>query len=87
MTQILTPAGRYSETRAGRRGAYTGHFWLDRERITYLDDAGFWAFGQYHDGVLHHAGFVLEPTPADDSSRGDPSSPWSSAVGPLRDGG
>lgn len=87
MTQFLTADGRYSETRGGRRDAYTGRFWLDRDHITYLDDAGFWAFGQYHDGVLHHAGFVLEPTPAGDSSRGDPSSPWSSAVGPRRDGG
>lgn len=59
MTQHLTPDGRYSETRGGVRDAYTGSFWLDGDRITYLDDTGFWAFGQYHDGVLHHAGFVL----------------------------
>lgn len=59
MTQYLTPDGRYSETRGGRRDAYTGTFWLDGDRITYLDDTGFWAFGQYHRGVLHHAGFVL----------------------------
>ncbi|MCP2265971.1 Atu4866 domain-containing protein [Promicromonospora thailandica] len=59
MTQYLTPDGRYSETRGGRRDAWTGSFWLDGDRITYLDDTGFWAFGQYHDGVLHHAGFVL----------------------------
>lgn len=59
MTQHLTSDGRYSETRGGVRDAYTGSFWLDGDRITYLDDTGFWAFGQYHDGVLHHAGFVL----------------------------
>ncbi|GGM40799.1 hypothetical protein GCM10010102_40380 [Promicromonospora citrea] len=59
MTQHLTPDGRYSETRGGVRDAYTGSFWLDGDRITYLDDTGFWAFGQYHAGVLHHAGFVL----------------------------
>lgn len=59
MTQYLTPDGRYSETRSGRRNAYTGRFWLNEDRITYLDDTGFWAFGQYHDGILHHAGFVL----------------------------
>ena len=59
MTQHLTADGRYSETRHGRHDAYTGSFWLDRDRISYLDDTGFWAFGQYHDGVLHHAGFVL----------------------------
>jgi hypothetical protein len=62
MTQFLTPDGRYSETRGGRRDAYRGRFWLDRDRITYLDDTGFWAFGQYHQGVLHHAGFVLRRT-------------------------
>ncbi|WP_070160916.1 Atu4866 domain-containing protein [Nesterenkonia sp. PF2B19] len=60
MTQYLTADGRYSETRSGRRNAYTGRFWLDEDRITYLDDTGFWAFGQYHDGTLHHAGFVLQ---------------------------
>lgn len=60
MTQYLTPDGRYSETRSGRRNAYTGRFWLDQDRITYLDDTGFWAFGQYHHGVLHHAGFILQ---------------------------
>lgn len=59
MTQYLTPDGRYTETRGTTRDAYTGSFWLDGDRITYLDDTGFWAFGQYHDGVLHHAGFVL----------------------------
>ncbi len=60
MTQYLNDQGRYSETRSGRPDAYTGQFWLDGDRITYLDDTGFWAFGQYHGGVLHHAGYVLE---------------------------
>ncbi|TQK17985.1 putative ligand-binding protein with streptavidin-like fold [Microbacterium sp. SLBN-154] len=60
MTQYLTADGRYSETRGGRRDAWTGRFWIDGERITYLDDSGFWAFGQFHGGQLHHAGFVLE---------------------------
>ncbi len=61
MTQYLTQDGRYTETRNGRRHAYTGHFWLNGDRITYLDDTGFWAFGQYHRGVLHHAGYILRP--------------------------
>lgn len=61
MTQYLSRDGRYSETRQGRRNAFTGRFWLDADRITYLDDTGFWAFGQYHQGILHHAGFVLRP--------------------------
>lgn len=60
MVQYLSPNGRYSETRNGRRDAFTGRFWLTEDRITYLDDAGFWAFGQYHRGILHHAGFVLD---------------------------
>ncbi|NYF18154.1 hypothetical protein HDC37_003010 [Microbacterium sp. AK009] len=60
MTQFLTPDGRYSETRGGRRDAWTGRFWIDGARITYLDDSGFWAFGQFHGDQLHHAGFVLE---------------------------
>lgn len=59
MTQYLGPDGRYTETRSGRRDAWTGAYWLDEDRITYLDDTGFWAFGQYHHGILHHAGFVL----------------------------
>lgn len=61
MTQFLTADGRYSETRSGRRNAWTGRFWIDGARITYLDDTGFWAFGQFHGRQLHHAGFVLEP--------------------------
>lgn len=61
MTQYLTPDGRYTETRNGRPNAYIGRFWLNGDRITYLDGTGFWAFGQYHRGVLHHAGYVLHP--------------------------
>jgi hypothetical protein len=59
LEQHLTAGGRYSETRSGRRNAYTGRFWLDGDRITYLDDQNFWAFGEFVDGVLHHAGFVM----------------------------
>lgn len=59
MQQHLSADGRYSETRGGRADAYTGRFWVRQNRITYLDDSGFWAFGELVDGVLHHAGFVL----------------------------
>ncbi|MCI2237014.1 Atu4866 domain-containing protein [Paenibacillus sp. TRM 82003] len=59
LLQHLRPDGRYSETRGGRADAYTGRYWLHEDRITYLDDSGFWAFGQLLDGVLHHAGFVM----------------------------
>ncbi|MEI5673961.1 MULTISPECIES: Atu4866 domain-containing protein [unclassified Nocardioides] len=60
MVQHLRADGHYSETRQGRRDAWTGSYWLDGDRITYLDDSGFWAFGQWLGERLHHAGFVLE---------------------------
>lgn len=59
LQQHLRPDGRYSETRSGRADAFTGRYWVKEDRITYLDDSGFWAFGQLVDGVLHHAGFVM----------------------------
>lgn len=62
MTQFLTADGRYSETRGGRPDAYTGCYWAHRAWIAYLDDTGFWAFGQQVDDTIHHAGFVLRRT-------------------------
>lgn len=59
--QHLHPSGRYDETRAGRRNAFTGACWLYRDRIAYLDDSGFWAFGRFLGNELHHAGFVMDP--------------------------
>ena len=59
LVQHLDSRGRYSETRSGRVDAYTGRYWVRGGRITYLDDSGFWAFGELLDGVLHHAGFVM----------------------------
>ena len=59
LVQHLRDDGRYSETRGTRRDAYTGDYWLDEDRITYLDDSGFWAFGQWVGDTLHHAGFVM----------------------------
>lgn len=59
LQQHLRPDGRYSETRGGRPDAYTGRYWVREDRITYLDDSGFWAFGQLVGDVLHHAGFVM----------------------------
>jgi hypothetical protein len=61
--QELTPDGRYDETRGGRPHAYQGNFWIDGNRIVYLDDLGFWAYGEFRDGVLHHAGYVLHRAP------------------------
>ncbi|MER7165813.1 Atu4866 domain-containing protein [Micromonospora sp. NPDC000207] len=57
--QELTADGRYDETRGGRPHAYQGSFWIEGDRIVYLDDLGFWAYGQFTDGVLHHAGYVF----------------------------
>ncbi|MFJ3404986.1 Atu4866 domain-containing protein [Promicromonospora sp. NPDC090134] len=59
LEQHLMADGRYSETRNGRADAYTGRYWVRDGRITYLDDSGFWAFGELLDGTLHHAGFVM----------------------------
>lgn len=57
--QELTADGRYDETRGGRAHAFQGSFWIDGDRIDYLDDLGFWAFGEFIDGVLHHGPYVL----------------------------
>ncbi|MGI5440451.1 Atu4866 domain-containing protein [Streptomyces shenzhenensis] len=51
--------GRYSETRSGRTDAYTGRYWTRGDRIVYLDDSGFWAFGVRYRETLFHADFVM----------------------------
>lgn len=57
--QELAADGRYDETRGGRPHAFQGAFWIDGDRIDYLDDLGFWAFGEFIDGVLHHGPYIL----------------------------
>jgi hypothetical protein len=57
--QHLTADGRYDETRGGREHAYQGRFWVTGDRIDYLDDLGFWAFGEFVDDTLHHAGYTF----------------------------
>lgn len=57
--QELAADGRYDETRGGRPHAFQGAFWIDGDRIDYLDDLGFWAFGEFVDGVLHHGPYIL----------------------------
>lgn len=57
--QELTAEGRYDEARGGRPHAYEGSFWIEGDRIVYRDDLGFWAYGRFSDGVLHHAGYVF----------------------------
>ncbi|MFJ9034829.1 Atu4866 domain-containing protein [Streptomyces sp. NPDC102274] len=58
--QELTADGRYDETRGGRPHAYQGSYWIDGDRIDYLDDLGFWAFGEFKGDELHHAGYVMK---------------------------
>ncbi|MFZ4245584.1 Atu4866 domain-containing protein [Streptomyces griseoincarnatus] len=43
--QELTADGRYDETRGGRTHAYQGRFWIDGDRVDYLDDLVFRAYG------------------------------------------
>jgi hypothetical protein len=59
MEQHLLANGRYTETRSGRTDAYTGRYWTHGTHIAYLDDTGFWAFGEQYRDVLYHAHFVL----------------------------
>lgn len=59
LRQELLPDGRYDEARGDRASAYGGRYWIDGTRINYLDDLGFWAYGEFHDGVLDHAGYRL----------------------------
>ncbi|WP_405534772.1 Atu4866 domain-containing protein [Streptomyces sp. NBC_00075] len=58
--QELTADGRYDETRGGRPHAYQGRYWIDGDRIDYLDDLGFWAYGAFQYDELHHAGYVMK---------------------------
>ncbi|MGW1613889.1 Atu4866 domain-containing protein [Streptomyces sp. NPDC002285] len=58
--QELTADGRYDETRGGRPHAYHGRYWIDGNRIDYLDDLGFWAYGEFQGDELHHAGYVMK---------------------------
>ncbi len=59
LRQELLPDGRYDEARGDRESAFRGRYWIDGTRIDYLDDLGFWAYGEFRDGVLEHAGYRL----------------------------
>lgn len=59
LDQELTADGRYDETRGGRQHAFQGRYWIDGDRIDYLDDLGFWAFGAFAGDALHHAGYTM----------------------------
>ncbi|CAL9592094.1 hypothetical protein SUDANB121_05278 [Nocardiopsis dassonvillei] len=58
--QELTADGRYDETRGGRPHAYQGRYWIDGDRIDYLDDLGFWAVGYFRGDELHHVGYIMQ---------------------------
>lgn len=57
--QHLTADGRYDETRGGRAHAYQGSFRIEGDRIDYFDNLGFWAYGEFVDGHLQHAGYTM----------------------------
>lgn len=57
--QELTADGRYDETRGGRPHAFQGRFWITGTRIDYLDDLGFWAFGEFVGDRLHHVTYRM----------------------------
>ncbi|MER7640395.1 Atu4866 domain-containing protein [Streptomyces sp. NPDC126522] len=59
LQQELTAGGRYDETRGGRPHAYEGRYWIDGDRVDYLDDLGFWAYGEFRGDELHHAGYAM----------------------------
>ncbi|MFE5372965.1 Atu4866 domain-containing protein [Streptomyces mirabilis] len=50
--QEPTADGRYDETRGGRPHAYQGRYWIDGDRIDYLDHLGFWAYGEFQGDAL-----------------------------------
>ncbi|MEU3275353.1 Atu4866 domain-containing protein [Saccharomonospora sp. NPDC006951] len=56
--QELTADGRYDDTRGGRRHAFQGSYWVDGDRVDYLDDLGFWEFGRFTGDALDHAGYT-----------------------------
>lgn len=55
----LLPSGRYDEARGTRKSAYTGRYWIKGNHISYKDDTGFTASGDFEGDVLYHAGYVF----------------------------
>ncbi|WP_207266129.1 Atu4866 domain-containing protein [Pseudomonas sp. GW101-3H06] len=56
----LLAGGRYDEARGDKKSVYQGRYWLEGNHIEYEDDTGFTADGEFRDGVLYHAGMVLQ---------------------------
>jgi effector-binding domain-containing protein len=57
--QRLLPEGRYTEARGRREAAYTGAYRVEGTMISYVDDTGFSAEGEFREDVLHHAGMIM----------------------------
>ena len=55
----LLPNGRYVEARGSMERAYEGEYRISGNHIDYKDDTGITADGDFHDGILYHAGMVL----------------------------
>ncbi|WP_307820720.1 Atu4866 domain-containing protein [Streptomyces sp. BSE7-9] len=45
---------------ARRPHARQGRFWIDGDRVDYLDDLRFWAYGEFKGDEPHHAGHVMK---------------------------
>lgn len=43
------------EVHGGWPSTCQGRYWITGNGIDYLDDLGFWAFGEFRDGCLPHA--------------------------------
>lgn len=57
--QRLLAEGRYVEARGANECAYSGSFQIRGDYITYQDDTGFHADGEFKNDILHHAGMVM----------------------------
>lgn len=55
----LLSNGRYDEARGSRKSAYQGRYKVTGDIIQYWDDTGFYADGQFRDGVLYHGGYIF----------------------------
>jgi hypothetical protein len=55
----LLPNGRYDEVRGNHKNAYRGRYILNEDHVEDVDDTGFTADRDCHNGVLCHAGMIL----------------------------
>ncbi|WP_405415472.1 Atu4866 domain-containing protein [Maribacter sp. Asnod1-A12] len=55
----LLPNNRYDEARGNKKSAYQGGYLVTGNHIDYKDDTGFTADGEFRNGILYHAGMVL----------------------------